>query len=386
MYRENSIAAVVPAHNEETQIGRVIETMPEFVDKIIVVDDRSRDNTAGVVGRYEETDERVVLIRHDVNQGVGGAIATGYKWARDHEYDVAVVMAGDGQMDPADLPALLDPIVNGEADYSKGNRLLDGSVFREMPKIRYLGNAALSMLTKIASGYWQVADSQNGYTAINLAALKRIRWDEMYKRYGQPNDLLVKLNVHGFRVTDVYMKPVYNVGERSGISIPRVTLTIGWLLLRLFLWRVKEKYIIRDFHPLVFFYLLGFGLLGCCGLLAVKLVYLWVEMGFAPQMTTLALLFSFSMGFQSLFFAMWFDKETANQGAAYGGSARRTGPNTRDRKRRRRLRGSTVKIRVSDGVVVAARFASDGIGEEEVLAALEAAKSRIQARPRSRAA
>jgi len=369
MYRENSIAAVVPAHNEETQIGRVIETMPEFVDKIIVVDDRSRDNTAGVVGRYEETDERVVLIRHDVNQGVGGAIATGYKWARDHEYDVAVVMAGDGQMDPADLPALLDPIVNGEADYSKGNRLLDGSVFREMPKIRYLGNAALSMLTKIASGYWQVADSQNGYTAINLAALKRIRWDEMYKRYGQPNDLLVKLNVHGFRVTDVYMKPVYNVGERSGISIPRVTLTIGWLLLRLFLWRVKEKYIIRDFHPLVFFYLLGFGLLGCCGLLAVKLVYLWVEMGYAP-----------------LFFAMWFDKETANQGAAYGGSARRTGPNTRDRKRRRRLRGSTVKIRVSDGVVVAARFASDGIGEEEVLAALEAAKSRIQARPRSRAA
>jgi len=386
MYRENSIAAVVPAHNEETQIGRVIETMPEFVDKIIVVDDRSRDNTAGVVGRYEETDERVVLIRHDVNQGVGGAIATGYKWARDHEYDVAVVMAGDGQMDPADLPALLDPIVNGEADYSKGNRLLDGSVFREMPKIRYLGNAALSMLTKIASGYWQVADSQNGYTAINLAALKRIRWDEMYKRYGQPNDLLVKLNVHGFRVTDVYMKPVYNVGERSGISIPRVTLTIGWLLLRLFLWRVKEKYIIRDFHPLVFFYLLGFGLLGCCGLLAVKLVYLWVEMGYAPQMTTLALLFSFSMGFQSLFFAMWFDKETANQGAAYGGSARRTGPNTQGRKRRRRLRGSTVKIRVSDGVVVAARFASDGIGEEEVLAALEAAKSRIQARPRSRAA
>ncbi|MDL1863030.1 glycosyltransferase family 2 protein, partial [Betaproteobacteria bacterium PRO7] len=208
MYRDRRIGVVVPAYNEETQIARVVDTMPAFVDDLIIVNDCSRDRTAEVVRALQANHPRIRLLEHAVNQGVGGAIATGYEWARDNGVDIAVVMAGDGQMDPGDLPALLDPVVDDVADYTKGNRLVTGDAFRKIPKVRFFGNAALSLLTKIASGYWRVADSQTGYTAINRRALRAIDWQTMYKRYGQPNDLLVKLNVHNMRVKDVPVEPV----------------------------------------------------------------------------------------------------------------------------------------------------------------------------------
>jgi glycosyltransferase involved in cell wall biosynthesis len=310
MYRHQRIAVVVPAHNEETQISRVIDTMPDFIDTIVVVNDCSRDRTSEVVRANPRFASGMVhLIEHEVNQGVGGAIATGYKHARDNRYDVAVVMAGDAQMEPADLPAILDPVIDDEADYTKGNRLVTGEAFRRIPKVRFFGNSALSLLTKIASGYWHVADSQTGYTAINRAALRAIDWDGMYKRYGQPNDVLVKLNVAGMRVVDVPIEPVYNVGERSGIKIRKVVFTIGSLLVRLFFWRLKEKYIIRNFHPLVFFYAFGFFSLGLSALFFLRMLLLWVVQGAVPEISFLSWIFTFSLGFNSLFFAMWFDYE-----------------------------------------------------------------------------
>jgi glycosyltransferase involved in cell wall biosynthesis len=309
MYKNCTVSVVVPAFNEETQISRVIETMPSYVDKIVIVNDCSRDRTSEVIRSHPHFAERVQLIEHEVNQGVGGAIATGYKWSRDHQFDIAVVMAGDGQMDPDDLPAILDPVVGDQADYTKGNRLVTGEAFQKIPKIRFFGNSALSLLTKIASGYWHVADSQTGYTAINQLALNAIDWDDMYKRYGQPNDLLVKLNVAGMRVVDVPIEPVYNVGEKSGIKIHKVIFTIGSLLVRLFFWRLKEKYVIRNFHPLVFFYAFGFFGVTLSAALFVRLIWLWVAQGAVPEITFLSWLFSFSLGFNSLFFAMWFDYE-----------------------------------------------------------------------------
>jgi glycosyltransferase involved in cell wall biosynthesis len=205
MYREKSVAVVVPAYNEVGQVARlVIDPMPDIVDKIIIVNDCSKDSTSDEVRSSDGYRQgRVHLIEHEVNQGVGGAIATGYKWARDQGFDVAVVMAGDGQMNPADLPAILDPVVEGRTDYTKGNRLVTGDAYKKIPTVRFVGNSVLSLLTKIASGYWRIADSQTGYTAINQTALQAIDWDNMYKRYGQPNDLLVKLNVAGMRVMDV---------------------------------------------------------------------------------------------------------------------------------------------------------------------------------------
>ena len=310
MYQGKTVAVVVPAYNEETQIERVIDTMPAIVDKIVIINDCSKDKTAQVVSRHPAlASGRVVLLQHEVNQGVGGAIATGYKWARDHGIDVAVVMAGDGQMHPDDLPAILDPVVDGIADYTKGNRLVTGEAFRKIPKIRFFGNAALSLFTKIASGYWHVADSQTGYTAINQLALQAIDWDCMYKRYGQPNDLLVRLNVANLRVVDVPIEPVYNVGEKSGIKVRKVVFTIGALLVRLFFWRLKEKYVIRNFHPLVFFYAFGFFGVALSMVLFVRLILLWTAQGQVPEITFLSWLFSFSLGFNSLFFAMWFDYE-----------------------------------------------------------------------------
>lgn len=299
----------MPAHNEEKLIGRVIETMPDFVDKIVVVDDCSQDQTRAIVTGYAETGERVVLLSLPQNQGVGGAIAAGYKWCRDHEIDATAVMAGDGQMDPADLPALLDPIVAGEVDYTKGNRLISGEAWQTMPRVRYLGNAALSLLTKIASGYWHIADSQTGYTVANLRVLKTIDPDLIYKRYGMPNDMLVRLNIYNFRVRDVEIKPVYNIGEASGIQPIRMIPRLALFVLRLFLKRMVQKYIIRDFHPLVFFYAVG-GLLLPAGLLFGLYLFL-VRLLSGPVTPTSALfaMFLFISGLQFLLFAMWFDME-----------------------------------------------------------------------------
>ena len=309
MYRDKTIAVIIPAYNEERLIGKVLESMPGLVDHVVVVDDASSDRTGEIVKAYQKEEQRITYIRHTKNEGVGGAIITGYKWARDNEIDISVVMAGDAQMDPKDLPKLLDPVVEGRVDYSKGNRLFTGKAWRVIPKTRYLGNAVLSFLTKIASGYWHVADSQCGYGVATLEVLKTINLDSIYKRYGMPNDFLVRLNVYHFRVRDVSVNPIYGIGERSGIKLYKIVFTLPILLLKLFLWRLKEKYIIRDFHPLVLFYLMGFvltpiGVVFGCYLLVFRFLI-------GPVAATSALFAAFFTisGLQSLFFAMWFDME-----------------------------------------------------------------------------
>jgi len=309
MLNEKLIGVVVPAYNESSQIAKVIETIPGFVDKIIVVDDASNDNTAEVVEQYRHKSNKLEIIRHETNQGVGGAISTGYKFAKDMELEVTAVMAGDGQMDPGELEKIIAPIIEGAADYVKGNRLFYGDAWKMIPHYRYLGNSFLSLMTKIASGYWHIADSQSGYTAISLVALKRIDLDSIYKGYGMPNDLLIKLNQHDFRVRDVHIRPVYNVGEKSGIKLRRVIPRISWVLFKGFWRRLFFKYVIRDFHPLIFFYLLSFILLGSSFPLAFRLFYIWIKRADIPDMNALALIFTLISGLQTLFFGMWFDME-----------------------------------------------------------------------------
>ncbi len=309
MYRGKVVAVIVPAYDEEKLIGNVLDTVPSFIDHIVVVDDASGDGTGEIVKARREEDHRIIYLRHTRNEGVGGAIATGYRWARDNGISISVVMAGDAQMDPGDLPKLLDPVVDGEVDYSKGNRLFTGKAWRVIPKTRYLGNAVLSFLTKIASGYWHVADSQSGYGAVSLEVLKTIDLDSIYKRYGMPNDFLVRLNVYQFRVRDVPVHPIYGIGERSGIKIYRVVFTLSLLLLKLFLWRLKEKYVIRDFHPLVLFYLLGFILTPIGVIFGCYLVIFRLFIGTVAATSALFSAFFAISGLQSLFFAMWFDME-----------------------------------------------------------------------------
>lgn len=310
MLDDHSIAVVVPCFNEQLLIERVLSTMPGFVDRVFVIDDCSTDRTAEIVQGYVDKEpDRFRLFRHEENAGVGAAIATGYKAARDEDFDIAAVMAGDGQMDPDELESICRPIIDEGCHYVKGNRLFTGDAWNMIPRVRYLGNAVLSLLTKIASGYWHVADSQSGYTAIDREALQRIDWDRMYKRYGQPNDLLVRLNVYNFRVRDMPVKPVYGIGEKSGLRPLRVIPSLSFLLFRLFLYRMLHKYVIRDFHPLLFFYAMGGVLFSGGSLFGLYLLVRRFMVGPIADTSALFAAFLVIMGVQFLLFAMWFDME-----------------------------------------------------------------------------
>ncbi|WP_135822889.1 glycosyltransferase family 2 protein [Halostella litorea] len=273
MYRGKTVGVVVPAYDEEGFVGEVIDTLPEFVDRAYVVDDRSTDDTWAEIQRHAAAanarptdppvadggvafDPRVVPIRHEENRGVGAAIKTGYERAREDGLDVTAVMNGDGQMNPDILHRIIEPVVSGEADYAKGNRLISPAHWDGMSRWRLFGNSVLTFLTKVASGYWRMVDPQNGYTAVSLRALERLDFDNLYDRYGFCNDVLVKLNARGLRVADVPMEAVYG-DEQSGIRYTEFIPRLSALLLRGFLWRLKTRYLVYDFHPLVFLYGLG---------------------------------------------------------------------------------------------------------------------------------
>jgi glycosyltransferase involved in cell wall biosynthesis len=303
-----TVAVVVPAYNEEALVAETIAGIPSFVDRIIVVDDASTDATAERAGSF--ADPQIEVVKHERNRGVGAAIVTGYKRALDERMDVTVVMAGDNQMDPEELEKIAGPVLAGEVDYAKANRLFSGLAWKVMPKSRFFGNAVLSLLTKIASGYWHVADSQAGYTAISLATLEQLDLDRVYTRYGFPNDLLVHLNVINARIRDIPSRPIYDVGETSGIKIRRVVPGISWLLLKGFFWRLGAKYVIRDFHPLVFFYLLGIlmTVVGL-GLGLAETILRFLGHGI-PTATIVLVALLLIAGSQFTLFAMWFDMES----------------------------------------------------------------------------
>jgi glycosyltransferase involved in cell wall biosynthesis len=304
------VAVVVPAYDEETLLGETLAGIPAFVDRIFVVDDASRDRTVERAREAAARDPRVEVVVHERNRGVGAAIVTGYKRALAEQVDVTCVMAADNQMDPADLERLVTPVAEGAVDYAKANRLVTGQAWELIPRHRYLGNAVLSLLTKIASGYWHVADSQSGYTAIGRDALSQLDLDRIYPRYGFPNDMLVHLNVVGARVRDVPSRPVYGVGERSGIKLRSVVPKIAWLLVKGFFWRLREKYVIRDFHPLVFFYVLGL-LMSVVGLgLGIALVVLRALGHDVTAATGILVALFLIFGSQFTLFAMWFDMES----------------------------------------------------------------------------
>jgi glycosyltransferase involved in cell wall biosynthesis len=310
MLEGKSVAVVVPAHNEEVLLPQTLGGIPDFVDRIYVVDDASRDATLERANEAAALDPRVAVIVHERNQGVGAAILSGYARALEERVDVTAVMAADNQMDPDDLAALVEPVARGEVDYAKANRLITGQAWKLIPRYRYLGNAVLSLLTKIASGYWHVADSQSGYTAVSLTTLERLDLDRIYARYGFPNDMLVHLNIINARVRDIPSRPIYGVGERSGIRLRKVVPRISWLLVNGFFWRLREKYVIRDFHPLVFFYLFGL-VMSFAGLgLGITLVVLRALGHDITAATGILVALLLIFGSQFTLFAMWFDMES----------------------------------------------------------------------------
>ncbi|ELY56408.1 glycosyltransferase family 2 protein [Natronococcus jeotgali] len=354
MYRDHTVGVVIPAYNEEGLIGSVIREMPGYVDRMFVVDDCSSDGTweevleaaredGGVSEAFVDasgqsleyaqevrTDDddiqtdgggalaerasvhdfvgRVLPIEHRENLGAGGAIKTGYLAANDDGVDITVTVDGDGQMDLSQMPRLLDPIVEDEADYAKANRLLSREYREEMPSFRLFGNAMLTVLTKVSSGYWKTMDPQNGYTAISSDALEAVELDRLYEYYGYCNDLLVKLNVRGMRVADVAMPAKYGE-EESSIEYTTFIRKVSGMLLRNFLWRLTSKYLVTDFHPLALLYFFGAGLSGIGVLAGLWTLYAAIIQGtslFANGVASLAL---FSIGVFFLLLAMIYDMQ-----------------------------------------------------------------------------
>ena len=353
MLKNKTIAVVVPAYNEEKQIKMVIDTMPDFVDRIIIVNDASKDKTAEIVlscqesassvllpeildiklnSIYSKADEiveewnkeeikffspaevlenenhsRLVLINLKKNSGVGTAIARGYKWAKDNNIDCTAVMAGDGQMDPSELEAICMPVVEDIVDYVKGNRLQHKSAKILIPKTRFFGNSILSILTKVASGYWHISDTQTGYTAISNTALNLIDLYKIYPKYGMPNDMLVKLNIVSCSLKEIPIKPVYHIGENSKMKIYKVIPKISFLLTKSFFKRIWIKYFLKSFHPLFLLYHMGLSLILISIPFGIKILIKIINQIDANPVTVIAFVFLFISGFQSFLFAMWMD-------------------------------------------------------------------------------
>ena len=297
----------MPAYNEEVLLNETIKGIPEYVSRIYIIDDCSSDRTPEVIKSL--TDPRIVSLRHEINQGAGKSVIDGYKMALKDKMDIVVVMDGDNQMDPSQMPRLLMPIIEGKAHYTKGNRLITRESREGMSTWRFFGNALLSLLTKIGSGYWDLMDPQNGYAAASRKALETIDLDSIFTYYGYLNDILIKLNAYGMTVTDVVIPARYG-NEKSSINYRKYILKVAPMLFRGFLWRLKTKYILLSFHPLVFFYLASMilvpsGILFDFWILVQKLMRNFVS----PNYPLLAVFITL-MGVQLLLFAMFFDMQS----------------------------------------------------------------------------
>lgn len=315
MYRDKKIALVIPARNEQRLIVPTLEHVPELIDHVYVVDDCSTDHTYDVVNELAKKDSRITLIQHTLNQGPGGAIISGYLRSSEEGYDLTVVVGGDYQMPLECVQDFLDPIINGEVDYTKGNRFTSGKgAFDRMPKIRLVGNMIISAMTKIASGYYKVVDVVDGYTAISKRAIDSINWNKAWKGYGYPMEFLIQLNMKGIKIRDVPRDAIYLEGERqSQIKSVKYALKVSPMLFRGFFWRIINKYLFRNFHPLVFFYMMGIVLAPLGVILGLVLMYRQFvsDVGVSgPQSVLCALLLL--MGTQFLLFGMLFDMQESS--------------------------------------------------------------------------
>ncbi len=307
MINDKKISVIVPAFNEELLIKKTIYSIPNDVDKIIVINDASTDSTKEIVENEALSNEKLILINHEKNSGVGAALITGYKKSIELNCDVTVVMPGDAQALPDDFTNLVNPVLEGKADYSKGNRLNHRDVQKIMPRYRFVGNTVLSLFTKFASGYFNIMDPQMGYTAINNDVLKKIDLSKMIKRYGYPGQLLHFLNLVDAVVCDVDIIPHYGE-EKSGLRVWNILPKLTFLLIGLFFKRVFKKLIFRDLSPAGISYLLSFITLFVAEpILISRVLRIYDQDGFVPELTFIMLLVFFILFILFFFFGLLFD-------------------------------------------------------------------------------
>jgi len=307
-YKGYKIAVVVPAYNEEALILDTLCSIPDYVSMIFVINDGSKDRTLSLIQTRQEVDDRIVIINHETNKGLGQSIIDGYLASQKSEADITAIMDGDNQMHPDDLPRLLDALIEEGFDYAKGNRLLHQNI-ADMPRYRFLGNAVLTILTKFATGYYSLMDPQSAYTAIKNKILRTLPIENMRKGYAYNADILCMLNIRGYKVKNVEVRPVYG-REKSKIKLWKYIPQTSWLLIRLFLRRLWQRYVVLDFHPLILFYLYAAAsTLFIILPLMIRFFTLYFIMGEAPQTTLIILVFTTITAFQSILFAIWMDMD-----------------------------------------------------------------------------
>jgi len=317
MHKGKTVCVVVPTSNDEAHIGTVLDTMPDFVDRIIVVANGSRDHTELIARSFSQKQGRILVHSFPEALGVGGAIVQGHRFNLEsaRPTDISVVMAGDGQMDPEALPRLLDPLLEGY-DYSKSNRFMRFGSLRGMPRLRIFGNILLTLLEKASSGYWQVFDPMSGYTAIRREILESISLDSLPKRHDFELGVLIQLGAIGARVSDVDIPSRYG-NERSKLHIGDFVMYAVPLLVRGFLSRVYRKYIVRDFHPCAIMLLAGLPLFSF-GLLygLVLLIQKWLGSVGTPTTGTVMLsVLPLILGLQLLLSGLQMDIEESRRRA-----------------------------------------------------------------------
>ncbi len=254
MIEKYTVHVVMPSYNEAAHIAEVIRCMPEFIDKIVVVDDHSSDNTSQVV--QEMCDPRVELLRNSKNMGVGGATVRGYRLALEDNADIVVKIDSDGQMNPELIMDLIKPLIEGKANYTKGFRFHDPETLRNIPKLRLVGNVVLSYMVKMASGYWNIFDPVNGFTAIQGTSLKLLDLDRISNDYFFETNMLCGLYRFQAKVKDV-MLPTHYGDEISHLSPLKTMFQFPSKLFLAYVKRIAWHYYIRDFSAFSLLFLVG---------------------------------------------------------------------------------------------------------------------------------
>jgi glycosyltransferase involved in cell wall biosynthesis len=302
VYRNHKIAVSIPAYNEEKLIAKTISGLPEFLDVAVVVDDCSTDETSDVV--LSLADPRVILERNDPNRGVGYSVVRGFKRGMEEGAEILCIMPGDAQCDPVHLPKMIDAVLDGECDYAKANRFIEG--IEVMPPFRRFGNTLLTILTKFSTGYYSVFDTQNSFSAIRAETLKRLDLDSISPRYEFENSYLLHMSFIGARVKDVSIPPIYGE-EQSTIKLLPFMMRTSMVLLRGFFQRIYRKYVLYNFHPIALFLFSGLLLMLWGALFGAWAAVESLGQDTASTGTVMLSVLPFLMGFQFVLSALVLD-------------------------------------------------------------------------------
>ncbi len=303
----SNIAVVIPCYKVEKKIVNVVANLPDFVDTIILVDDCSPDSTGSIIDNLKQSSPKIHTIHHDKNQGVGGAMITGFKSAISLGCDVVVKIDGDGQMDEKYIEKLTNIVLSGKYDFAKGNRFFNRTMISKMPWIRRIGNLGMGFLIKLASGYWDISDPTNGFFCIKTDVLKEMDFSMLSKRFFFESSLLIELYYTGAKIRDVAMPAIY-ADEVSNLSVTRTLLTFPPKLFRAFVRRIRLRYFVYDFNICsiyilfglpMFFFGLVFGLIKWHQYSAIA--------AFAPTGTIMLSVLCLVIGFQMLLASIQYD-------------------------------------------------------------------------------